>query len=39
METFRYSIVYLGVLFVMLLVDHYTVAGAGVGPLVSLVRL
>jgi heme O synthase-like polyprenyltransferase len=39
METFRYSIVYLGVLFVMLLVDHYTVAGVGVGPLVSLVRL
>jgi protoheme IX farnesyltransferase len=28
METFKYSIVYLGLLFVALLVDHYWVAGA-----------
>jgi protoheme IX farnesyltransferase len=39
METFRYSIVYLGILFTVLLIDHYLVASAGVGQLVSLVRL
>ncbi|MCZ6712293.1 MAG: heme o synthase [Gammaproteobacteria bacterium] len=39
METFRYSIVYLGALFIVLLIDHYMVASAGVGPLVGLVRL
>ncbi len=31
LETFRYSIVYLGLLFVALLADHYVVAGSLVG--------
>lgn len=39
METFRYSIVYLGLLFVALLVDHYVVTAAGVGRVLDLVRL
>ncbi len=32
LETFRYSIVYLGLLFVALLADHYVVADTLVGP-------
>lgn len=36
-ETFRYSIVYLMVLFVLLLIDHYlVVAGIGVSPAVGI---
>ena len=33
LETFRYSIIYLGLLFVALLVDHYVVADSLSGPL------
>ncbi len=32
-RTFRYSIIYLMTLFVVLLADHYILPGAGVGPL------
>ena len=31
METFRYSIIYLGALFLLMLVDHYLYLGIGVG--------
>jgi protoheme IX farnesyltransferase len=30
METFRYSIIYLGALFLLMLVDHYVYLGVGV---------
>ncbi|MDP6186405.1 MAG: hypothetical protein QF863_04180, partial [Pseudomonadales bacterium] len=30
METFRYSIIYLGALFLLMLVDHYLYLGVGV---------
>jgi protoheme IX farnesyltransferase len=39
METFKYSIVYLGLLFVALLVDHYLVAAADVVLSSSLVEI
>ncbi len=35
METFKYSIVYLGLLFVALLVDHYLLTPATTGPLLQ----
>jgi len=32
MATFRYSIVYLGVLFLFLLADHYLITGSAAEP-------
>ncbi len=39
METFRYSILYLGVLFIFLLADHYLIADAATGPMFEFHRI
>jgi protoheme IX farnesyltransferase len=35
LETFRYSILYLGLLFLALLIDHYLLVPAGPGAVVT----
>lgn len=39
METFRYSIIYLGALFLLMLVDHYLYLGVGVTPPIQMTPL
>ena len=39
METFRYSIIYLGALFLLMLVDHYLYLGVGITPPIQMTHL